>query len=152
MNSSDIRNRLGRTQLTGTRLADSCPEKKQHICQPQKFRHASSLCNNVQNPTWGNADTSYGRLQPASYSDGMNDKLKPKCCAIKVVFSQNDLITGVSQIRLSASGKPLPSPVKIAETIHTPKKVGNGYLTTLSGIWAEFVQNDISHPISYLGM
>lgn len=86
VSSSDIRNRLGRTQLTGTRLADSCPEKKQHICQPQKFRHASSLCNNVQNPTWGTADTTYGRLQPASYSDGKSHKSKLKHSTTFLIF------------------------------------------------------------------
>jgi hypothetical protein len=41
--------------------------------------------------------------------------------------------------------------VKIADTIHAPKKTSNGYLTTLSGVWAEFVQNDISRPVSYVG-
>ena len=61
------------------------------------------------------------------------------------------IFSGISQVRLAASGKSLPNPVKIAETIHAPKKTSNGYLTTLSGVWAEFVQNDISKPVSYVG-
>ncbi|EFX87909.1 hypothetical protein DAPPUDRAFT_42141, partial [Daphnia pulex] len=96
-------------------------------CQPQKFRHASAFCNNVQNPTWGSSDSTYGRLVSSSYSDGR------------------------VSIRLAVTGKPLPSPVKIADTIHAPKKTSNGYLTTLSGVWTEFVQNDISRPVSYVG-
>ena len=75
VSSADIRNRLSGNRLTGTQLADSCPEKKTHTCQPQKFRHASSFCNNVQNPTWGSSDSTYGRLVPSSYSDGMGSRL-----------------------------------------------------------------------------
>lgn len=52
---------------------------------------------------------------------------------------------------MAVSGKPLPSAVKIAETIHAPKKTANGYLTTLSAVWAQFIHNDISKPVSYSG-
>ena len=144
---ADIRNRLSRTSITGTPLAESCPEKKQHICQPQKYRHATSFCNNVQNPTWGSADTNYGRLLQASYSDGKFNEF--------LVFNMSPINycapPGINQIRLAVSGKPLPSPVKIADSIHTPKKAANGYLTTLSAVWAQFIQNDISYPITFAG-
>lgn len=70
VSSADIRKRLGGTQLAGTQLSEACPEKKTHTCQPQKFRHASAFCNNVQNPTWGSSDSTYGRLVSSSYSDG----------------------------------------------------------------------------------
>ena len=144
---ADIRNRLSRTSITGTPLAESCPEKKQHICQPQKYRHATSFCNNVQNPTWGSADTNYGRLLQASYSDGKFNEF--------LLFNMSPINyyapPGINQIRLAVSGKPLPSPVKIADSIHTPKKAANGYLTTLSAVWAQFIQNDISYPITFAG-
>ena len=47
--------------------------------------------------------------------------------------------------------KPLPSVVKIAETVHTPKKTSNGYLTTLAAVWTQLVLNDISKPVSFAG-
>ena len=59
---------------------------------------------------------------------------------------------GVSQIRLATSGKPLPSAAKVAENIHSPKKAATGYLTTLSSIWAQFVLNDISYPVTFAGI
>ena len=150
MNPADIQNRLSGTSIARTALADSCPDKQQHTCQPEKYRHATSLCNNVQNPTWGSAETSYGQLLPASYSDGNNCLLT--CSMSHLVFSCCILLTGISQVRMAASGKPLPSPFKITESIHAPKKAGNGYLTTLSAVWAQFILNDISSPISFAGM
>lgn len=39
-------------------------------CQPRKYRAHSGYCNNVQNPTWGNANIKYLRFLPADYADG----------------------------------------------------------------------------------
>lgn len=35
------------------------------------FRSITGACNNVKNPKWGKTFTSYGRMQPASFSDGI---------------------------------------------------------------------------------
>lgn len=59
---------------------------------------------------------------------------------------------GISQVRLAASGKPLPNPVKVADAVHAPRsKPSNGYLTTLAAVWTQFVLHDVSHPITYTG-
>ena len=125
--AGDVRSTLSRISLAGTFLDDSCP-KEEVSCQPQKYRHPTGHCNNVQNPSWGNAYTGYGRLLPAVYVDG------------------------ISQVRMAASGKPLPNPIKVADAVHAPRsKPSHGYLTTLAAVWTQFVLNDISYPITFTG-
>lgn len=63
---------VGSTATGGTFLQEACPTQEggEFSCRPLKYRLADSYCNNVQNPRWGNAYTSYARLIPAHYDDG----------------------------------------------------------------------------------
>ncbi|CAK9801255.1 Pxd [Anthophora quadrimaculata] len=40
-------------------------------CGEQRYRTYDGSCNNLRNPTWGMANTRYGRLLPANYGDGL---------------------------------------------------------------------------------
>lgn len=40
----------------------------QHI---RRYRTITGVCNNQKNPKWGKSLTPYGRLQPASFADGI---------------------------------------------------------------------------------
>lgn len=150
MGVNDIRSSLSRTVLAGTYLDENCP-KEGVTCQPQKYRDPSAHCNNVQNPEWGNAYTSYGRLLPPSYADGMHFPF-----SLTWLLASNLVVyfcLGISQTRMAISGKPLPNPVKVADAVHAPKsKPSHGYLTTLAAVWAQFVLHDISYPITFAGI
>lgn len=54
-------------------------------------------------------------------------------------------------MRTAVSGRPLPAAEKVVETVHTSKKGSNGFLTALTPVWAQFLYNDISYPISFAG-
>lgn len=47
-----------------------CGDTFLRACQPSRYRSYDGSCNNLQNPTWGLANTRYGRLIRARYGDG----------------------------------------------------------------------------------
>ncbi|XP_043797588.1 peroxidase isoform X1 [Apis laboriosa] len=49
------------------RCGDSFPRN----CEKARYRTYDGSCNNLNNPTWGMANTRYGRLLPANYGDGI---------------------------------------------------------------------------------
>ncbi|XP_053671837.1 peroxidase-like [Anopheles nili] len=42
------------------------------------YRTFDGSCNNLQNPSWGSANTPYGRLLPAEYGDGLSTPRRSK--------------------------------------------------------------------------
>lgn len=49
----------------------SCDGNNFQQCQQQSpYRSYDGSCNNLNNPTWGMAQSRYARLLPAIYSDG----------------------------------------------------------------------------------
>lgn len=48
----------------------SCGSGSFGQCQRSSYRTIDGSCNNLDNPTWGMAQTRYARLLPAIYSDG----------------------------------------------------------------------------------
>lgn len=42
------------------------------ICFHRRYRTMDGTCNNLQNPTWGAANTAFNRLLPAIYENGFN--------------------------------------------------------------------------------
>ncbi|XP_029047314.2 peroxidase [Osmia bicornis bicornis] len=49
----------------------SCGDRFPRICEKSRYRSFDGSCNNLHNPTWGMANTRYGRLLPANYGDGV---------------------------------------------------------------------------------
>ncbi|XP_017753112.1 PREDICTED: peroxidase [Eufriesea mexicana] len=49
------------------RCGDTYPRR----CGKKRYRTFDGSCNNLHNPTWGMANTRYGRLLPANYADGI---------------------------------------------------------------------------------
>ncbi|KAK9306660.1 hypothetical protein QLX08_002738 [Tetragonisca angustula] len=41
-------------------------------CEESRYRTFDGSCNNLYNPTWGMANTTYGRLLPPRYGNGLN--------------------------------------------------------------------------------
>ncbi|XP_076625246.1 peroxidase [Colletes latitarsis] len=48
-----------------------CGDTYPRGCEKSRYRTYDGSCNNLQNPTWGMANTRYGRLLPANYGDGI---------------------------------------------------------------------------------
>ncbi|KAL6265623.1 hypothetical protein P5V15_002417 [Pogonomyrmex californicus] len=48
-----------------------CGDSFPQTCQNSRYRSYDGSCNNLQNPTWGLANTRYGRLLRPRYSDGI---------------------------------------------------------------------------------
>ncbi|XP_012141532.2 peroxidase [Megachile rotundata] len=49
----------------------SCGDTFPRNCGKSRYRTFDGSCNNLHNPTWGMANTRYGRLLPANYGDGI---------------------------------------------------------------------------------
>ncbi|XP_071641804.1 peroxidase isoform X1 [Temnothorax longispinosus] len=48
-----------------------CGDTFPKVCQQSRYRSYDGSCNNLRNPTWGLANTRYGRLVRPRYSDGI---------------------------------------------------------------------------------
>lgn len=48
-----------------------CGDAFPRTCENSRYRTYDGSCNNLRNPTWGMANTRYGRLLPAIYGDGI---------------------------------------------------------------------------------
>lgn len=47
-----------------------CGDAFPRDCEKSRYRTYDGSCNNLNDPTWGMANTRYGRLLPANYGDG----------------------------------------------------------------------------------
>lgn len=48
----------------------TCGDTFNGQCQKSRYRSFDGTCNNLYNPTWGAANTRYGRLLLPNYADG----------------------------------------------------------------------------------
>lgn len=48
-----------------------CGDTYSQVCQESQYRSYDGSCNNLRNPTWGLANTRYGRLIRPRYGDGV---------------------------------------------------------------------------------
>ncbi|KAF3430721.1 hypothetical protein E2986_12644 [Frieseomelitta varia] len=46
------------------------------MCEESRYRTFDGSCNNLYNPTWGMANTTFGRLLPPRYGNGINSPPK----------------------------------------------------------------------------
>lgn len=100
---------------------DHCPEPTQQCDANTPFRTLSGRCNNLRNPNWGKSLTTFSRLLPAQYEDGIS---APR-------------ITGVS-------GAPLPNPRTISTTIHPDISNLHTRYSLMVMQFAQFVDHDLT--------
>ncbi|XP_046655289.1 peroxidasin-like [Daphnia pulicaria] len=91
-------------------------------CDPKyKYRSYDGSCNNLLNPRFGQAGTIFQRLMgPANYADG------------------------ISKIRLSQSGAPLPSARLITTTVTVNESVSNPDVSFMTMQWGQFLDHDLT--------
>ncbi|CAD7077890.1 unnamed protein product [Hermetia illucens] len=99
---------------------DKCINPSTVTCTHARYRTMDGSCNNPRYPTLGMAGTTYNRLLPAKYSDGK------------------------SSIRLSKSGKPLPSPRLLSYKVFGREVVSDPKRTLLTMQWGQLVTHDIT--------
>ncbi|XP_001946575.2 peroxidase [Acyrthosiphon pisum] len=87
-----------------------------------KYRTSNGTCNNPNNPIWGSSNTPFIRLVDAHYSDG------------------------ISKLRASSDGKPLPSAREIQVKLFLNKQIRipdkNNQLLMQ---WGQFIAHDVSN-------
>ncbi|XP_057365506.1 peroxidase-like [Daphnia carinata] len=92
------------------------------VCDPTyKYRTFDGTCNNLKNQRFGQANTINQRLMgPATYADG------------------------ISKIRLSASGAPLPSTRLITTIVTVNESVSNNDASLMTMQWGQFLDHDFA--------
>ncbi|KAF4518001.1 hypothetical protein B566_EDAN012755 [Ephemera danica] len=110
--------------MVGTNLASSCASTTSSNCDRQsKYRSLDGSCNNPKHPSWGAALTSYRRLVPPNYADGL---YAPR------------------------GGKSLPNPreASVAMVTSDPAVPSQSMVTLATAIWSQFVTMDLAHTPS----
>ncbi|XP_023215778.1 uncharacterized protein LOC111618468 [Centruroides sculpturatus] len=118
---------LPTVDIRDTYLSSSCPLEVDFPCQPRKYRAFSGYCNNVQNPTWGNANIKYIRFLAPDYTDG------------------------VSTPRGATTGDVLPSARAVSHSIHSDSDKPHQHVTTILAIFGEFIFHDLAHTAQSAG-
>ena len=71
LSHDEILNGLPLIDMSRTIFWPHCPmHVKPMTCQVQRYRTYTAHCNNLQNPSWGAANTAFVRYLPPVYSDG----------------------------------------------------------------------------------
>lgn len=61
---------LRNVRVSGTSLANQCPQPVRCANPNSKYRTADGSCNNVGNPEFGKSNTPVQRILPPTYDDG----------------------------------------------------------------------------------
>lgn len=123
--TDDIENGLNGLNLHSTPLKDACLHKVE-CDMSSPYRTIDGSCNNVEKPHWGMLASSYSRLLPPSYADG--------------IWSP----------RLSVSGVSLPSPRKISTGLFLEKDKPDQLRTLLLMQFGQFISHDLTKQ--YVGV
>ncbi|XP_053395477.1 peroxidasin-like isoform X2 [Mercenaria mercenaria] len=101
------------------------PQKCTNMCFHKKYRTLDGTCNNLQNPSWGSANSALQRLLPAQYENGFNSPI------------------GWNKARLY-NGKHVPSPRLISSVMMTADSVSTDSKDTHMVMqWGQFIDHDI---------
>ncbi|XP_023289006.1 uncharacterized protein LOC105701425 isoform X2 [Orussus abietinus] len=103
-------------------LHRQCPRRGVPQCTAAsiKYRTTDGSCNNREHLWWGSAMSSMQRFLPPVYEDG------------------------IQTIRRSVTGKSLPSPRDISNTVHQDKDVPLASVTHMLMQWGQFIDHDIT--------
>ena len=99
------------------------------FCDPHlKYRRLDGRCNNLAKPNLGAQFQCHRRLLPPDYGDG------------------------ISKIRESLSGTPLPSPRVLAEFLQPDIRDVDKKLSLMTMQWGQLIAHDFTKTIQNLGM
>lgn len=91
-------------------------------CDPNTpFRTMTGHCNNLGNPSWGKSLTTFTRLLPSVYDDGIS---RPRV--------------------VGATGQPLPSPRIVSSVIHPDISNLHSRYTLITMQFAQFLDHDLT--------
>ncbi|XP_074094039.1 uncharacterized protein LOC141524212 [Cotesia typhae] len=116
----DLTNFLGNSRATNHEEIDCPPEEG--ACDPTTpYRTFTGHCNNLRNPSLGKSLTTFARLLPPAYEDGVS---KPRM--------------------ISVTGAPLPNPRIISRTIHPDISNLHNRYTLMVMQFAQFIDHDLT--------
>ncbi|KAJ8953131.1 hypothetical protein NQ318_017158, partial [Aromia moschata] len=100
-------------------LTDSC-SKAPSNCPNTHYRSHDGSCNNLKHPSWGMSNTTYGRLLPPKYGDGIGALPRAK------------------------SGKPLPLPRKLSSELYPERNITDSSFTLNAQQYGQIITHDMS--------
>ncbi|XP_042882642.1 peroxidase-like [Penaeus japonicus] len=119
---------LQQFSVKDTIISSTCPAPPPCGEKEKYYRTIDGSCNNLDNPSWGQARTTFQRLKPPKYSDGL---FRP---------------------REGRDGSPLPSArvVSISTVVDADRPQLDLTLSVMQ--WGQFIDHDLAHtPIFRLG-
>jgi peroxidase len=124
----DIEKGLPTIDTSRTLVREVCPPFLSGVeCRPGKYRRVDGLCNNLQHPTWGAANTPFQRLIGPLYSDS------------------------ISSPRISVTGHDLPLSRVVSRTIHPDEGYHDHAGTVMIVAWGQFMDHDLTLTATPLG-
>ncbi|XP_045535427.1 peroxidase [Papilio machaon] len=102
-----------------TQRENTCPIGPRY-CSNSRYRSIDGSCNNLQNPTWGMAQTPYGRLTKYNYADG------------------------ISAMPISLTGGQLPNPREISVRLFPDKQLIDPVWNLNAQQWGQVLTHDMS--------
>ncbi|XP_063992692.1 peroxidase-like isoform X2 [Diachasmimorpha longicaudata] len=98
----------------------SCGNELFRKCQRSSYRTIDGSCNNLDNPTWGMAQTRYARLLPTIYSDG------------------------IWTPALAKSGRPLPRSRLLSHRLFPEVRIKDPQWTLATMQWGQIITHDMA--------
>uniref|UniRef100_A0A0C9QVC3 Pxd_0 protein n=1 Tax=Fopius arisanus TaxID=64838 RepID=A0A0C9QVC3_9HYME len=102
------------------RTNQSCGGESSKLCRRTSYRTIDGSCNNLDNPTWGMAQTRYARLLPPIYSDG------------------------IWTPALAKSGNPLPRSRLLSHTLFPEMRIKDPQWTLATMQWGQIITHDMA--------
>jgi Animal haem peroxidase len=124
----EIEKGLPMIDTSKTLIREVCPPFLSGVeCRPGKYRRFDGLCNNLEHPTWGAANTPFQRIVGPLFSDGINSP------------------------RISVTGKELPLSRIVSRTIHPDEGYHDHAGTVMVIAWGQFMDHDFTLTGTPLG-
>ncbi|KPM07265.1 peroxinectin-like protein 6 [Sarcoptes scabiei] len=119
----EMRDGLSRHSLKGTPYDQYCIRSRP--CDPEyRYRTIDGNCNNLVHPLWGKSLSQFNRLLPPEYSDG------------------------ISELRISVTGVPLPTPRHLSVNVLRTSNSNNARFADRWNVlfmqWGQFIDHDIT--------
>uniref|UniRef100_T1KRS7 Clip domain-containing protein n=1 Tax=Tetranychus urticae TaxID=32264 RepID=T1KRS7_TETUR len=118
LNKYEARDGLQQYSLYDTSIRDNCP--KEPHCVRDKYRTIDGSCNNLEHPLWGKSHTSFIRIAPPDYSDGLNE------------------------LRKASDGSNLPGARIVSSTLATDVDIPDVKFSLLVMQWGQFIDHDLT--------
>ncbi|KAK4036552.1 hypothetical protein OUZ56_028603 [Daphnia magna] len=121
LNADAIHNALPLIDTQRTVIDGFCPAYlKRPKCTIKRYREYNGMCNNLDHPHWGATLSSYRRLLPADYADG------------------------ISEPRISATGKELPTARYVSALNHRDYGFHDHAVTVYLPAWGQLMDHDMT--------